>query len=418
MNPEDLPPEMRHLAGPLPPKIQKEIVTKEVEVEKIVEKEVIIEQGPSPEEFAATEAALRVQNDEVKMQAEQKRREVEMQRDLADAERKKCLEEIDREEQARMAEQQRRGDMQAKLSQMEQKMVVGKQVMEKAIEQEEDLKRKQRELKKQNKVENKLREKEEQQRLENLELETKCASQEEQVQKLTMKLQKLWDKYQKAQQEMVDVQEFNQGEREDMLSMIRELRQTLKLKTLIMEAFVPAKEIMMVQERGVWDAEEDEWVLNPIQVNKSDRSARPPSCFGLPRPTAEFTRINRAMGEPNPRHMYDSIAITDIDPPEQQTEDYETHPDLGEHVEKALLLALSPDEEQEAAKQEKDKKQRGYEAGGDDQKSRSGRPDTAGRSRGEKKRANSGRPEARSRDDAPVAKPAFPQARGLVTSQE
>merc|ERR1719160_1895758 len=161
--------------------------------------------------------------------------------------------------------------MQSKLAQMEQKMVVGKQVMEKAIEQEQELKRQQRELKKQKKVESKLKEKEEQQRLENLELETKCASQEEQVQKLTSKLQKLWDKYQKAQQEMVDIQEFNQGEREDMLSMIRELRQTLKLKTLIMESFVPAKEIQMVQERGTWDAEEDECVLQPVKIDKTNR---------------------------------------------------------------------------------------------------------------------------------------------------
>merc|ERR1719271_1311725 len=173
-----------------------------------------------------------------------------MQRDLADAERKRYMMDIDREEQAALAEQQRRTEMQAKLKQMEEKMVIGKTVMEQAIEQEEELKRQQRELRKQKKVECKLKEKEEQQRQENMELETKCASQEEQVQKLTAKLQKLWDKYQKAQQEMVDIQEFNQGEREDMLSMIRELRQTLKLKTLIMESFVPKKEQESVQERG------------------------------------------------------------------------------------------------------------------------------------------------------------------------
>ena len=44
-----------------------------------------------------------------------------------------------------------------------------------------------------------------------------------------------------------------------MLSMIRDLRQTLKLKALIMESFVPMAEIQNTQERAVWDAEEDEW---------------------------------------------------------------------------------------------------------------------------------------------------------------
>merc|ERR1719271_2388676 len=261
IDPASLPPEMRHLIGgdrPAP-RIQKEVVTVEKEVEKVVEKEIIIEQGPTPEEVAAMEANLRMQNDEVRREAERKRQEIEMQRDLADAERKRYMMDIDREEQAPLAEQQRRTEMQAKLKQMEEKMVIGKTVMEQAIEQEEELKRQQRELRKQKKIESKLKEKEEQQRQENLELETKCATQEEQVQKLTSKLQKLWDKYQKAQQELVDIQEFNQGEREDMLSMIRELRQTLKLKTLIMESFVPQKEVQSVQERGTWDPEEDEW---------------------------------------------------------------------------------------------------------------------------------------------------------------
>merc|ERR550514_2018850 len=97
---------------------------------------------------------------------------------------------------------------------------------------------------------------EEKQRLENDALEQECQSAEEKVVKLTAKLQKLWDKYRKAQQEMVDVQQFNQAEREDMLSMIRELKQMLKLKTLIMESFVPPKEVDATNNRAVWDEDE------------------------------------------------------------------------------------------------------------------------------------------------------------------
>jgi kinesin family protein 3/17 len=416
IDPASLPPEMRHLLGgdKPAPRIQKEIVTVEREVEKVVEKEIIIEQGPTPEEVAAMEANLRMQNDEVRREAERKRQEIEMQRDLADAERKRYMMDIDREEQAALAEQQRRTEMQAKLKQMEEKMVIGKTVMEQAIEQEEELKRQQRELRKQKKIESKLKEKEEQQRQENLELETKCATQEEQVQKLTSKLQKLWDKYQKAQQELVDIQEFNQGEREDMLSMIRELRQTLKLKTLIMESFVPQKEVQSVQERGTWDPEEDEWVLQPISIDKtSGKLCRPTSCFGLPRPTAEFTRLNHAMGDPNPRYMYDSIVITDLDLPERTTEDYETHPDLGDRVERSLLLALSPDDESSSKSAAKDA---GYDGNSNRASAEgSGRPMTGS----QKRRPSSGRPGTgrRNRGEGPPPPEAFPQARGLVSQE-
>ncbi|CAK9100403.1 unnamed protein product [Durusdinium trenchii] len=309
--------------NPLVPRVEKQVEYVEKIVERTVEKEVIVEQGPSPEEVAAMEAQLRLQNEEARQKAEAKRREVEALRDVAESERLRLMAQIDEQEQISMQEQQHKLELQARLSQMEMKMVQGKQIMEQAIQQEEDLKRQQRRLRKQQEREEELKRQEEQQRQENMELEEKCASQEEQVQKLTTKLQKLWDKYQKAQQEMVDIQHFNQQEREEMLSMIRDLRQTLKLKSLIMESFVPMKEIQNTQERAVWDPEEDEWRIAPIALDKENRPQRPGSVLGLPRPTSEFTRLNRAMGDANPRYMYDSILITDLDLPERTTEDYE-----------------------------------------------------------------------------------------------
>merc|ERR1719221_213054 len=211
-----------------------------------------------------------------------RKREVAAQRDLAESERRKMIQEIENEELKAREDAERKANLQAKLSSMEEKMVFGKQVMEKAIEQEAELKKQQRRLRKQQEKEEELKRQEELQRQENMELETKCASQEEQVQKLTAKLQKLWDKYQKAQQEMVDIQHFNQGEREDMLSMIRDLRQTLKLKALIMEAFVPPQEIQSIKERAYWDGEEDEWRLQPMEIDHSTPK-RPASALGLPR---------------------------------------------------------------------------------------------------------------------------------------
>jgi len=374
------------------PRIEKQVEYVEKIVERTVEKEVIVEQGPSPEEVAAMEAQLRQQNEEARMKAEARRREVEAQRDLAESERLRLMAEIDQEEQISYNEEQHKIELQAKLQQMEMKMVQGKQVMEQAIQQEEELKRQQRRLRKQQEREEELKRQEEQQRQENMMLEERCASQEEQVQKLTTKLQKLWDKYQKAQQEMVDIQHFNQQEREDMLSMIRELRQTLKLKSLIMESFVPMKEIQNTQERAVWDPEEDEWRIAPVALDKENRPQRPGSVLGLPRPTSEFTRLNRAMGDANPRYMYDSILFTDLDLPERTTEDYEVHPELGDRIERALMLALSQEEEDKEVR-EKD------------------RPGTS-----QKKRPSSGRPGTATKSS--IAPPsAFPQARGLVSRE-
>mmetsp|Transcript_87412 Transcript_87412/g.155035 ORF Transcript_87412/g.155035 Transcript_87412/m.155035 type:complete len:784 (+) Transcript_87412:57-2408(+) len=382
--------------APQAPRVEKQIEYVEKVVEKTVEREVIIEQGPSPEEVAEMEAQLRQQAEEARLTAEAKRAEVAAQRDIADAERKRLLTEVDKEEKRQLQEQQKKMELQAKLANMEDKMMVGKQVMEQAIQQEAELKRQQRRLKKQQEREEELRQREEQQRQENLELEEKCASQEEQVQKLTAKLQKLWDKYQKAQQEVVDTQQFNQSEREDMLSMIRDLRQTLKLKALIMEAFVPMKEVQNTQERAEWDPEEDEWRVIPAAVEKENQPRRPDSVLGLARPTSEFARLNRAMGDPNPRYMYDSIVMTDLDLPERTTEDYEVHPELGDRIERGLMMALTQDEDDVKAEEKtKDKD----------------RPGTS-----QKKRPSSVRP-GTGRKDAGASGAAFPQARGLVSRE-
>jgi len=347
------------------------------------------------------EAKLKAENDELKAKAENERRELATRRDLAESEKNKLLAEINRQEQQALQEQQHKAELENKLRGMEEKMMVGKKMMEQAIVQEEELKRQQRKLKKQQEKEAQLKEREDQQRAENEELENKCLTQEEQVAKLTSKLQKLWDKYQKAQQELVDIQQFNQNEREEMLEMIRELRRELKLKTLIMESFVPVKEVQSTHDRAFWDAEEDEWRVRPAKIEKENRPVKPASAFGLPRPTAEFARINRAMGDPNPRYMYDSIVMTDLDLPERTTEDFEVHPELGDRIERALTLALAPDDD-EVAK---------HENGDDRPKAHTnGRPQS-----GSRKRPTSGRPSTGRRHEGGEA--AFPQARGLVSRE-
>mmetsp|Transcript_108639 Transcript_108639/g.212859 ORF Transcript_108639/g.212859 Transcript_108639/m.212859 type:complete len:733 (-) Transcript_108639:308-2506(-) len=384
-----------------PPKVEKKTEYVEKVVEKIVEREVVIEQGASAEEIAAMEAQLREQTEHFRLQAEQQKQQVAAQRDKTEEEKREMMAQIEAEERQLQEETQRKMAMAAKLQQMEQKMVAGKQVMEKAIEQEAELKKQQKRLRKQQEREADLKRKEEAQRQENIELETRCASQEEQVQKLTAKLKRIWDKYQKAQQEMVDIQHFNQSEREDMLSMIRDLKQQLKLKTLIMESFVPYKEIQSCQARAVWDADEDEWGLAPIAIDLETRPMRPVSALGLPRPTSQMARL-RSLAEPNPRFLYDSILFNDLDLPERTTEDYEVHPEFGDRIERALVAALSPDEEDQRSRKGDERR------GGD-------RPEAGrGSSRGPGERPQSGK---RNRPSTASREAAFPQARGLVSRE-
>lgn len=60
---------------PLGPRVEKQVEYVEKIVERTVEKEVVVEQGPSPEEIAAMEAQLRQQNEEARLKAMARRRE-------------------------------------------------------------------------------------------------------------------------------------------------------------------------------------------------------------------------------------------------------------------------------------------------------------------------------------------------------
>eukprot|EP00928_Gymnodinium_smaydae_P048831 TRINITY_DN32700_c0_g1_i1.p1 TRINITY_DN32700_c0_g1~~TRINITY_DN32700_c0_g1_i1.p1 ORF type:complete len:854 (-),score=225.24 TRINITY_DN32700_c0_g1_i1:44-2605(-) len=415
------------------PRVEKQVEYVEKVVEKTVEREVVVEQGPRPEELAHMENHLRENFRLQKEQSDRRRAEVLAQRDLVESERQKLLQDIDQEEKVALQEQQRKAELEGKLKAMEKKMVQGKTVMEKAMNQEAQLKRKQRELRKQIHKEEKLKQQEEQQRHENEELEERCASQEEQVQKLTSRLHKLWDRYQRAQQEMVDVQQFNQGEREDMLSMIRDLRQTLKLKTLIMESFVPAHEVQNTHDRAVWDAENDEWRLRSARSNKENLPLRPLSALGLDRPTSEFARRSLAEDETDTRFRSDRMLVLEPELPERATEDYDHDPYLGERVERSLVLALTPGDDDGGAGPLRD----GSQSRGDFEERQRRAKDSERPTTGHRvKRPPSGHPEGgrdrpsdrdflglgdRDRDRglpprAPAA-PEFPQARGLVSRE-
>lgn len=388
------------------PIIEKRTEVLEKVVERTVVKEVIVEQPPTQEEFAAAQAKALIAVRKLEREHEEKRLEIERQHHLSEKEKQKLAEQCEREKEAALQEQQRKAEIEKRLASMTKQIQSGKQVMEKAMQQEQLLAKKAREKKKQERAEEKLRAKEEQQRQENEMIQEQCRGQEEEVQRLTNKLQKLWGQYQKAQQEFVDIQSFNQSEREDMLEMIRDLRQTLKLKTLIMESFVPWKAIKNTHERAVWDAEEDEWSLRPPQADTETRPTRPPSSLGLPRPTCEYSRMMKSMGDSNPRHLYDNILVTDLDLPERTTEDYEGSADLGERLERLLLVALSADDEEpQMGTPNPD--------GEENQRRANVRPQSGKKTRPSSRPSTGRKPPA----DTPPQPAAFPQARGLVSRE-
>jgi len=250
-----------------------------VEVEKVVEKEVVVEKfvntGITEEEVAAIQANLDAERRQVEAQMAGEVRKIEEEKNLADEEKQKLLQDIQERRRQRESEQAAQAAMLQKLKAMEETMLVGSQVMEKAMQQETELKRAALEVEERKRAEARVQEQLRDQEQEKLNLEEKYSSTEEQVAKMTSKLEKLWHRHKNTQQEIQDLQAEFQIEREEMLETIRDLGKEVKLVVLTIENFVPKDHYQQIVERAQYEESTDEWVIGNLDLAGNNRRVQP-----------------------------------------------------------------------------------------------------------------------------------------------
>jgi len=289
---------------PAEPQEQEVIVEKEVvEVEKVVEKEVVVERvvqsGITDEQIAAMQAQLDQEREQIEREAEAERQEIEQQKNMAHEEKQRLLEELEKKRELAAEESKEQARLMTQLQAMQDKMLVGTQVMEKAMQQEHDLKKAANEVQDRKRHEARMKEELEQQMDEKLNLEEKYSSAEEQVQKMTAKLEKLWQRHKQTQQEIQDLQREFQEEKEDMLETVRELRKEVKLVGLTIDNFMPASCYREIVDRAQYDESTDEWVLDRIELaGNRVRPARKRGSSGDPTASQALLREPDARPEP------------------------------------------------------------------------------------------------------------------------
>jgi kinesin family member 3B len=140
----------------------------------------------------------------------------------------------------------------------------------------------------------------------------------------TNKLHKLVQKYDEAQNFLLNVEDDFDRERNDMYDTIYELTNQLKLKNMIIEYMIPPEEYRKYEKIAEWSEEQNDWVIaNPTQYKDlKTGSKRPQSAVGMKRPTSEYSRIAKGLGDLNPRYKFENILQLDLDMPERTTEDY------------------------------------------------------------------------------------------------
>lgn len=170
----------------------------------------------------------------------------------------------------------------------------------------------------------------------------KFSNLQEELEFTNQKLGSLWKEFQESNGEYNNVKDDFDRERNDMYDTIYELSNQLKLKNLIIDNFVPPEEYKKMEKHVEWNEDVNDWVIRPPGVFKEAKAKRPQSAVGLKRPTSEYTRIAKGLGDLNPRYKFDNILQLMLDMPERTTEDYEGMPSA--KVQQAIQAILNDDD--------------------------------------------------------------------------
>ncbi|KAG3100462.1 hypothetical protein PC121_g1638 [Phytophthora cactorum] len=256
-----------------------------VEVEKIVEK-IVIEKGISIEEAQAI--AEKAQREKEEML--QKTRD-----DLALAAKDKAQAELNKRELELKLERERQQAEELALQQKvlldrlaatQAKVLIGGEMMTKAAQQENELRRTKLELEERKRQELQLARELAEQEESNLMREEKYQSLQEEAEAKARKLKKVYTKVKEVLGDIKAMEKAHSREREDLLDTIRQLTAQLKLKSLVLDYFMPMEAVAMLEARARWDDEEDDFTLDRLELagNTLRPRQRPPSASSVRRP--------------------------------------------------------------------------------------------------------------------------------------
>jgi kinesin family member 3B len=110
---------------------------------------------------------------------------------------------------------------------------------------------------------------------------------------------------------------------------------------MIIDYFIPPEEFKKYEKIAEWNEEVNDWTIrNPSNFKDiKTGSKRPQSAVGMKRPTSEYSRIAKGLGDLNPRYKFDNILQLDLDMPERTTEDYQGMPSM--KVQQAITAILN-----------------------------------------------------------------------------
>ncbi|KAI9220634.1 P-loop containing nucleoside triphosphate hydrolase protein [Blastocladiella britannica] len=208
---------------------------------------------------------------------EEKRRILESTT-MIESEKKALLAQLKTRQIELEAERSARAELASKLEQMESKLLVGGvNLLDKEVEQREELVRKAAELEDRKRAQYELQQQMAHEAEAALAMEEEYASLQEAAAAKTAKIKKMWTLLMSHKAELNDLTGEYQREREDLLDTIRELARDLKKKMLLVDRFVPPRELAWIEANAAWDEVNERWhIRHAMQSGNHFRGPRAP----------------------------------------------------------------------------------------------------------------------------------------------
>eukprot|EP00892_Ulva_mutabilis_P004653 jgi/Ulvmu1/255/UM001_0259.1 len=139
---------------------------------------------------------------------------------------------------------------------------------------------------------------------EDMEFEEHVGSLKEQAQQYTQKLKKLYASYQTKKSEREGLRKEFQAEKEEILDGIREMTRDIKLKDLIIAAFIPPIFQEKIVQHAEWDEYESSWAIGAMEYAGNALRAQRDMAV------AQQAHIKATYGDPDPAVEQDDVFFT------------------------------------------------------------------------------------------------------------
>ncbi|KAI8822197.1 P-loop containing nucleoside triphosphate hydrolase protein, partial [Fimicolochytrium jonesii] len=221
--------------------------------------------------------------EEMQEQVEAEKRHILESKDIEESERNRLLDALNSRGAELESEKEARNQLTAKLSQLEQKLLIGGvNAIDKHEGQKLELAKQQQEIEERARRERELARELEEHEEAGLQIEEEFSSLQEEAAAKTKKLKKLWTLLMRHKSEIKDLQEEHQREREQLLETVRDLTRELKLRMLVLDSFVPRDSLELLESFAEYDETSEKWRIAHIAHAGNNIRGKRSLVSGLP----------------------------------------------------------------------------------------------------------------------------------------